>query len=349
MSDKENKEEKAQSPQPDIGTADRSAKPKPAGEPETIQNMLRTTKAVLLSPADVEEHPEKKPVLPPDTVAIHLPGRQEPLVFQGKNDISMGRSHIGDTQLPDVDFITDRGGLLGVSRRHSIIRQSGEGHIIEDLNSTNGTWVNGTPLVPKQHFPLQNGDQVQLGQLILFVYFSYSGSDDVDKFCLVDERQSTVTPQDGIAPQFLTDTIIPYLQTIIKIQTILDAAQGIPSEVSIQNIGLHKDRRQIEIGIKGVSRSVNTVRDKILPLRGKFRQYSDAPESASANPADKKLPVQGLADGASQEQTNINLALATKIIASVADSLADDKQSKLIGELLPHIGHIIKSGLTVIV
>jgi pSer/pThr/pTyr-binding forkhead associated (FHA) protein len=49
-----------------------------------------------------------------------------------------------------------------VSRRHAIVRRSGDGLVIEDSGSTNGTFVNGTPISgPTQLSP---GDLVRVGQ-----------------------------------------------------------------------------------------------------------------------------------------------------------------------------------------
>jgi pSer/pThr/pTyr-binding forkhead associated (FHA) protein len=37
----------------------------------------------------------------------------------------------------------------------------------EDMDSTNGTLVNGQKLAPRQPHPLHDGDTIQLGKLIL--------------------------------------------------------------------------------------------------------------------------------------------------------------------------------------
>ena len=64
-----------------------------------------------------------------------------------------------DAALPD-----DR-----VSRRHFRIRWNGSGFEIEDLNSANGTALNGQPLEPFQPRPVAAGDLVQTGGLELMV------------------------------------------------------------------------------------------------------------------------------------------------------------------------------------
>jgi pSer/pThr/pTyr-binding forkhead associated (FHA) protein len=59
---------------------------------------------------------------------------------------------------------------LGVSRQHAAIRYTDSTFTIEDLKSSNGTWVNENRLEPNQPRVLRNGDVIRLGQLIIFVY-----------------------------------------------------------------------------------------------------------------------------------------------------------------------------------
>jgi hypothetical protein len=49
-----------------------------------------------------------------------------------------------------------------VSRRHAKVDFRSEAWWIEDLNSTNGTWVNGSRLDPGRPHPLKKGDTVAL-------------------------------------------------------------------------------------------------------------------------------------------------------------------------------------------
>jgi len=57
----------------------------------------------------------------------------------------------------------------GVSRRHArIIRQGDDGHLIEDLGSSNGTFLNGQRLA--ESAPLHPGDEIGLGQSVVLVF-----------------------------------------------------------------------------------------------------------------------------------------------------------------------------------
>ncbi len=51
-----------------------------------------------------------------------------------------------------------------VSRRHALVGVNADGTAwIEDLGSTNGTYVNGRPVPPKTRARLRDGDQLRLG------------------------------------------------------------------------------------------------------------------------------------------------------------------------------------------
>jgi pSer/pThr/pTyr-binding forkhead associated (FHA) protein len=70
-----------------------------------------------------------------------------------------------------IDLTPYGGYEQGVSRVHAMLKCENGTLTIEDMGSTNGTCVNGHPLVPGQHFLLRDGDEVRLGQLITHVYF----------------------------------------------------------------------------------------------------------------------------------------------------------------------------------
>ena len=55
-----------------------------------------------------------------------------------------------------------------VSRRHARLTRQGEGYLLEDLGSSNGTFLNGERLVERRS--LKTGDQIQLGRAISLIY-----------------------------------------------------------------------------------------------------------------------------------------------------------------------------------
>jgi serine/threonine protein kinase len=89
---------------------------------------------------------------------ISLPDEEELLI---------GRVDPHTTLAPDVDLGEHGGGMAGVSRTHARLLRYPEGWVLEDLNSTNGTFVNHAQLTPGQPVRICDGDIVRCGQLLL--------------------------------------------------------------------------------------------------------------------------------------------------------------------------------------
>jgi pSer/pThr/pTyr-binding forkhead associated (FHA) protein len=82
---------------------------------------------------------------------------------------------------PYNDIVIDN---LAVSGEHALIQMTGNEVFLEDLNSTNGTYVNGKAIKKQQ---LQNGDGVEIGKYrIKFV--GDNVSEDFDKTMIVQAR-----------------------------------------------------------------------------------------------------------------------------------------------------------------
>lgn len=81
----------------------------------------------------------------------------------------LGRSDEHSDFLPDVDLANFGARDKGVSRRHAaLVRYHGRLHIL-DLNSVNGTFLNGTRLLSDNPHPLSAGDEIRIGTLNLRV------------------------------------------------------------------------------------------------------------------------------------------------------------------------------------
>jgi len=85
--------------------------------------------------------------------------------------IRLGRTDPTHDIFPEVDLTQDLGREHGVSREHTRIFQQGNSVKVEDLGSTNGTLLNGERLDPYMAETLEDGDQFQMGELLIEVSF----------------------------------------------------------------------------------------------------------------------------------------------------------------------------------
>ena len=81
--------------------------------------------------------------------------------------IIIGRSD--DGKEVDVDLTLKGGYRLGISRQHMQLAPAGENITATDLNSRNGSKINGESMRPMQPYPIHTGDTLQLSGLDLHV------------------------------------------------------------------------------------------------------------------------------------------------------------------------------------
>jgi len=105
-------------------------------------------------------------------------------VALGDRRLLLGRSSSSDLSFPDE---------LGLSRQHAALEQEGEGWVLTDLGSRNGTYVNGVRVEGKQ--ALQNGDRITASRLEM-VYHELDGERPHDPAGVVFES----TEFDSSAP-----------------------------------------------------------------------------------------------------------------------------------------------------
>jgi hypothetical protein len=108
--------------------------------------------------------------LQPGVLALYVMGEKEPIVVENQPTVTLGRIVFGEPT-PTVDLTEYHGRLLGVSRHHAAIHQFEDGFKLEDLDSSNGTWLNDNHLTPNELTPLHDGDLIRLGQLVLLTHF----------------------------------------------------------------------------------------------------------------------------------------------------------------------------------
>lgn len=115
-----------------------------------------------------------------DVLYFYVAGakQSDALIHRGQSSAVLGRRS-DETAADDnlIDLNRFQAYSLGVSRRHARINYTESGYTIEDLDSSNGTWLNGNRLEPNQPQVLHRGDHIQLGELMMFVYYFHASAE----------------------------------------------------------------------------------------------------------------------------------------------------------------------------
>ncbi|MEJ1932598.1 FHA domain-containing protein [Nostoc sp. NIES-2111] len=124
--------------------------------------------------------PASVPVAPPPSPArtqlqqitarlVHVQSDREIELPPSLSVIHIGKPN--DRIPPDIDVSGFSNSEI-VSRVHADIRVEGDAHYIEDVGSSNGTYINNLPLLPGNRHRLRPGDRISLGKgdLVTFLF-----------------------------------------------------------------------------------------------------------------------------------------------------------------------------------
>lgn len=105
-------------------------------------------------------------VLRPAVLRVIEPVRAAWEMPIARSPILLGRVSEAEEYRPDFDMaFYDDGGY--VSRRHAQVTKDAAGYLISDLGSSNGTLLNGYPLLPNRLYRLRNGDRFKVGLVVI--------------------------------------------------------------------------------------------------------------------------------------------------------------------------------------
>jgi diguanylate cyclase (GGDEF)-like protein len=81
----------------------------------------------------------------------------------------IGRSHENNVRFPD----------LSVSRRHATILSDAQGEVwLTDLNSSNGSFINGAPVLSQLPHRIRDGDRIRLGKSVVVKFVRLDPCDE---------------------------------------------------------------------------------------------------------------------------------------------------------------------------
>jgi hypothetical protein len=102
---------------------------------------------------------------------LFLLNRSEPVGLCTQQEFVLGRGG-APVSKSTFDLSEFEAYAMGVSREHAMIKEVEGRYMLTDLNSANGTWINGERIAPAKPHDLPSGSVIQLGRLKLVVLYS---------------------------------------------------------------------------------------------------------------------------------------------------------------------------------
>jgi serine/threonine-protein kinase len=143
-----------------------------------VRNELSKITPAALNPAHPEDKNRATIALQAEeklnkmNVRLKLIAAGQDILRPVRSELVIGRAH--KDSMPDIDLGPYGGSQAGVSRRHNRLLRQGDHWFVEDLGSTNGTFVNGVKVAFQQRAAVKPGDIIRVGQIEL--QFGVEGS-----------------------------------------------------------------------------------------------------------------------------------------------------------------------------
>lgn len=137
---------------------------------DTLQILKSTTRLPQLFP----DQNEKESKLP-DQLRLTIVGSGMSFNIACKDNIILGRRSSSSKNVT-VDLSPFSHTEHGISRQHCALSIIYGVLMVQDLDSTNGTWLNQKALQPYQRYEISSGDMLILGRLTMQVEFVYNQS-----------------------------------------------------------------------------------------------------------------------------------------------------------------------------
>jgi len=131
----------------------------PLSQPEAVRSstsevISATQEQEFLFPPPIQDAP----------FALNIISSGKIIPIRDYKEITIGRYSKGAPLIPDVDLSDHKAYESGVSRIHASIQISEECITVTDLESVNGTRINGRKITPNEPYTVKNGDILTLGK-----------------------------------------------------------------------------------------------------------------------------------------------------------------------------------------
>lgn len=248
-------------------------------------------------------------------------GDHEPLIRQSAGSFIFGRYGPSSiTSSAFVDLMEYDAANLGVSRSHARISFVDNTFVVEDLDSTNGSWLNDVKLISRQNYPLHNNDRLMLGRLMMRVHLGERPSSNSITFSLQNESLPLIEGQQILTLTALQIDILPYLAALECLQQTLDASAQRPfTPAAILSLTADPDNT-LTIQAHGLTEAVASIRARVIPWRS-LRQNVIGSALDTIDPVIYQSVVQ----------------LAATILLDHNPTMSQDEKFSAVETLTPHL------------
>jgi pSer/pThr/pTyr-binding forkhead associated (FHA) protein len=264
--------------------------------------------------------------LPPDSFALFIMEFEEPIILKNHPKIVIGR----DDQMSGEEMALDMtryGDLsLGISRRHAQIRYADGIYVLEDLGSTNGTWLNRQRLTPGQIYPLHNDDLLWLGPLKLLFCSATAEPGPRATFSL-HLANSLLAKEQNLTLDFLQEEVGPYLQAIARVEEVRAFCLGQAAK-PIYLLSLQESGQQITVQLEGAGETIALIKKWVAHWRDEHLEMVGGKEQAR--------------EAVWQEQL---LLLATRMVNYLQPNNPEGERAQAAGQLIRPLTTLITSNL----
>jgi hypothetical protein len=278
-----------------------------------------------------------------DAMGVYIVGQTEPILLDASiTKVLIGRYSPGES-VPTIDLTPFDAHLFGVSRQHAMIFRSENGVFLQDLGSTNGTWLNDKRLTAQKLYEMKSGDLIRLGQLGMRCYFETITSEYTLTLC--DER----LPNQRLTPAYLEARLSPYLIALTSAQTAIDLLLERPASVITILSIMAENNGVIKVQISGARDIVRLIETRFSDWRlarmiiiDRLRDISEQVKGADPRKTDE---LKVASEPMRREMREQLLSFVNECVKSLAPDAGVTALETYIDKLLPPFQALLFSPL----
>lgn len=237
-----------------------------------FQTTVGISEAPTPSAVDAVPCAQRIDYFPDNCFALFVMEFSEPIIIPIRPRVTLGRNDEDEKEENVVDFSRFGDVTIGISRRHATVYYENEEFFIEDMNSTNGTWLNRHRLMPGEKHPVKNDDQIWLGPLKMMFCLGSKKASRPTRFWL--RHKDNGRKARSLSPNRLTTQIGPYLEALLEVDHIRSASLGL-QENKVSVLSLIQEDDGLEIKLSNATDAVKLIHQWLSEWRNEHAAQID--------------------------------------------------------------------------